>query len=56
MFSVQRSLKKLTRIELEVFPAGENLEDSTCDFKVRGLPFMKSCSIYKGKAILGQVR
>ncbi|KAJ7957675.1 Protein LURP-one-related like [Quillaja saponaria] len=54
VFRVQRSLKTLTRIELEVFLVGENSDDSTCALKVKGSPFQRSCTIYKGNAIVAQ--
>ncbi|XP_028768943.1 protein LURP-one-related 7 isoform X2 [Neltuma alba] len=54
VFRVQRSLKTLTRVELEVFLTGEKLEDSTCDLKVRGFPFQRSCSIYRDNSLLAQ--
>ncbi|XP_054819672.1 protein LURP-one-related 7 [Prosopis cineraria] len=54
VFRVQRSLKKLNRVELEVFLTGEILEDTTCDLKVRGSPFQRSCSIYNGNSLLAQ--
>ncbi|CAL0317760.1 unnamed protein product [Lupinus luteus] len=52
IFSVQRTLKKLSRVELEVFFKGEN--DGECDLKVRGSPFKRSCNIYKHNELVAQ--
>ncbi|KAK4274884.1 hypothetical protein QN277_018049 [Acacia crassicarpa] len=54
MFRVQRTKKTLSRVELEVFLTGEKLDESTCDLKVRGSPFQRSCSIYQGNSLLAQ--
>ncbi|KAM2654165.1 hypothetical protein EV2_025707 [Malus domestica] len=55
-FRVKRTKNKLTRTELEVFLVGENSADPACDFKVKGFPFQKSCTIYKGNEIVAQTR
>ncbi|KAM5583048.1 protein LURP-one-related 7 [Rosa sericea] len=54
IFRVKRTKNKLTRIELEVFVGGEISTEATCDFKVKGFPFQKSCSIYSGNDIVAQ--
>ncbi|XP_061354312.1 protein LURP-one-related 7 [Gastrolobium bilobum] len=54
VFRVQRTLKTLTRVELEVFFYGERSNDEGCDLKVRGSPFNKSCSIYKDADLVAQ--
>ncbi|KAL5580601.1 hypothetical protein UlMin_013043 [Ulmus minor] len=51
---VQRTKNTLTRTELEVFVLGENGEEATPDFKVKGFPFQRSCTIYKGNQIVAQ--
>ncbi|XVF20396.1 hypothetical protein REPUB_Repub11eG0194800 [Reevesia pubescens] len=58
IFKVQRILNKFTRTELEVFlVAAENQGQGelTCDFKVKGCHFQRSCTIYKGDSIVAQV-
>ncbi|XP_048324439.1 pentatricopeptide repeat-containing protein ELI1, chloroplastic isoform X2 [Ziziphus jujuba] len=54
IFRVQRTKNTLTTTELEVFLAGSNLEDNTSDFKVKGCPFMRSCTVYRGNDIVAQ--
>ncbi|KAI4315993.1 hypothetical protein L6164_024013 [Bauhinia variegata] len=54
VFKVNRTVKTLTRIELEVFLAGERSEESPCQLKVRGLPFQKSCNIYNDNELVAQ--
>ena len=56
IFRVQRTVNKLTRTELEVFLVGENGEDSASKLKVKGCPFQKSCTIYRGNDIVAQVQ
>ena len=55
VLSVKRTVKKLCRVELEVFLVADKSEDSSCDFKVIGSPFMKSCTIYKDHSLVAQV-
>lgn len=59
MFKVQRILNKFTRTELEVFLVAENqCEDQgelSCDFKVTGCHFQRSCTIYQADSIVAQV-
>ncbi|MBA0609518.1 hypothetical protein Godav_021557, partial [Gossypium davidsonii] len=56
IFKVQRVLTKFTRTELEVFLVSENQGQGelTCDFKVIGCHFQRSCTIYKGDSIVAQ--
>ncbi|CAK7351985.1 unnamed protein product [Dovyalis caffra] len=54
IFRVKRTVKKLTRTELEVFLVGEISGESTPDFKVKGFPFQRSCTIYRGDSIVAQ--
>ncbi|KAK7858620.1 protein lurp-one-related 7 [Quercus suber] len=56
IFRVQRTVNKLTRTELEVFLVGENGEDSASTLKVKGCPFQKSCTIYRGNDVVAQVQ
>ncbi|XP_060966600.1 protein LURP-one-related 7 isoform X3 [Cannabis sativa] len=51
---VLRTKNTLTRTELEVFLVAEDLPDSPPDLKVKGFPFQKSCTIYKGNDIVAQ--
>ncbi|KAE9606038.1 putative tubby-like domain-containing protein [Lupinus albus] len=52
IFSVHRTLKTLSRVELDVFFKGE--KDGACDLKVRGSPFKRSCNIYKHNQLVAQ--
>ncbi|KAK2430485.1 protein LURP-one-related [Trifolium repens] len=54
VFGVKRSVKTLTRVELEVFISGERLNDDICNLKVIGSPFKRSCSIYKDADLVAQ--
>ncbi|KAG4966425.1 hypothetical protein GLYMA_14G200600v4 [Glycine max] len=54
VFSVQRTLKTLTRVELEVLFAAERSNDEGCDLKVKGSPFQRSCCIYKDADLVAQ--
>ncbi|TKY56573.1 LURP-one-related 7 [Spatholobus suberectus] len=54
VFRVQRTLKTLTRVELEVLFHGERSNDEGCDLKVMGSPFRRSCSIYKDVDLVAQ--
>ncbi|KAK7385600.1 hypothetical protein VNO78_31326 [Psophocarpus tetragonolobus] len=54
MFRVQRTLKTLTRVELEVIFEGERFNDEGCNLKVRGSPFRRSCCIYKDADLVAQ--
>ncbi|KAD3067525.1 hypothetical protein R6Q59_018422 [Mikania micrantha] len=51
MFRVERTTNTLTRVEFEVFLKGEN---KSPEFKMRGSPFYRSCTIYKGDSIVAQ--
>ncbi|XP_034688639.1 protein LURP-one-related 7 [Vitis riparia] len=53
IFRVERTLNTLTRTEFNIFLGGANCEDST-DFKMKGCPFQRSCTIYKGNSIVAQ--
>ncbi|KAL7173066.1 hypothetical protein ACSBR2_032521 [Camellia fascicularis] len=55
IFRVERTLNALFRTELDVFPVGENGEESKSDFKMKGSPFHRSCTIYSGNSIMAQV-
>ncbi|KAI7984568.1 Protein LURP-one-related 7 [Camellia lanceoleosa] len=54
IFRVERTLNALFRTELEVFPVSENGEESKSDFKMKGSPFHRSCTIYSGNSIMAQ--
>uniref|UniRef100_A0A6N2L062 Protein LURP-one-related 7 n=1 Tax=Salix viminalis TaxID=40686 RepID=A0A6N2L062_SALVM len=51
---VNRTVKKLTRTELEVFLVGEISRESTPDFKMKGFAFQRSCTIYRSDSIVAQ--
>lgn len=56
LFRVKRTRNKFSRTEFEVFltaeGGGNGIEDS--DFKVKGCPFQKTCTIYRGNSIVAQ--
>ncbi|XP_024639322.1 protein LURP-one-related 7 isoform X2 [Medicago truncatula] len=55
VLQVKRTVKTITKVELEVFFAGERLKDNdTCDLKVIGSPFKRSCSVYKDGDLVAQ--
>ncbi|KAH1105968.1 hypothetical protein J1N35_009736 [Gossypium stocksii] len=55
IFQVLRVSNKFARTELEVFLVAENHQgELTCDFKVKGCHFQRSCTIYKGDSIVAQ--
>ncbi|KAH9716624.1 protein LURP-one-related 7 [Citrus sinensis] len=54
IFKVNRTMKTLTRTEFEVFIVDENSEDSASHFTIKGSPFQKSCTIYRGNSIIAQ--
>ncbi|KAI3676179.1 hypothetical protein L1987_85780 [Smallanthus sonchifolius] len=51
MFRVERTTNTLTRVEFQVFLKSGN---ENFDFKMRGSPFYRSCTIYKGDSIVAQ--
>lgn len=46
----------LSRAELEAFLDGESGEDLASKLKVKGCPFQKSFTIYRGNAIVAQAQ
>ncbi|KAF7816196.1 protein LURP-one-related 7 isoform X1 [Senna tora] len=54
VFTVHRSRKTFTRVELQVFLVGETSEGSTSNFRVTGCPFQRSCKIFRGNDVLAQ--
>ncbi|KAM0064321.1 putative tubby-like protein [Helianthus debilis subsp. tardiflorus] len=50
LFRVERTTKSFTRVEFQVFLNNQNSDD----FKMRGSPFYRSCTIYKGDSIVAQ--
>jgi len=55
VIKVKRTWKTISRVKLEVFFAGERLNEDVCDLKVIGSPFMRSCSISKDGDLVAQV-
>ncbi|XP_076887328.1 protein LURP-one-related 7-like [Bidens hawaiensis] len=53
MFKVERTTNTLTRVEFQVFLNNGN-NNKNSDFKMRGSPFFRSCTIYKGDSIVAQ--
>ncbi|XLR60660.1 hypothetical protein S83_011332, partial [Arachis hypogaea] len=49
---VQRTVKKLNIVELQVFYGGNN--DEAYDLIMRGSPCVRSCGIYKDTEIVAQ--
>ncbi|RAL43347.1 hypothetical protein DM860_012488 [Cuscuta australis] len=54
MFKVERITNTITEKEFEVFIADENNEDRKTDLRMKGCPFKRSCTIYKGNSIMAQ--
>ncbi|XP_077245671.1 LURP-one-like protein (DUF567) [Tasmannia lanceolata] len=54
IFRVERTLHSRLRTELEAFLVGENLGELRSDFRLKGSPFQRSCTIYKGNSIAAQ--
>ncbi|CAK9186475.1 unnamed protein product [Ilex paraguariensis] len=54
IFRVERTINTLSKTEFDVFLAAEKCEDSNSDFKMKGSPFQRSCTIYKGNSIVAQ--
>lgn len=52
---VDRTLKTFSSTEFEIFPGGEIGEESKSEFKMKGSPFYRSCTIYRGDTIVAQV-
>ncbi|CAK9326899.1 unnamed protein product [Citrullus colocynthis] len=54
LFKVQRTLNKLRRTEFKVFLVSVNLDNSNSRLEMKGWPFQRSCTIYKGNTIVAQ--
>ncbi|KAK3024365.1 hypothetical protein RJ639_043269, partial [Escallonia herrerae] len=54
IFRVERTLNTFTSTEFEVFLVNEKIEDSKYDFKIKGCPLQRSCTIYRGNSIVAQ--
>ncbi|KAI3729819.1 hypothetical protein L6452_18489 [Arctium lappa] len=55
MFRVERTTNTLTRFEFQVFLTnGYGNPNNESDFKMRGSPFYRSCTIYNGNSIVAQ--
>ncbi|GAA0185562.1 hypothetical protein LIER_32850 [Lithospermum erythrorhizon] len=54
-FRVERTVNELTRTEFEIFlVGGEHGKDSKTNFKMKGSPFKRSCTIYKDNSIVAE--
>ncbi|KAM7522006.1 hypothetical protein LguiA_011908 [Lonicera macranthoides] len=54
LFRVERTVHTLSRTECEVFLVNGDLEGMKSDFKMKGCPFQRSCTIYSGNSIVAQ--
>ncbi|KAH7564785.1 hypothetical protein JRO89_XS09G0026700 [Xanthoceras sorbifolium] len=54
IFRVKRTLNTLSRTEFDVLLAGDNRGDAASDFQMKGSPFQKSCTIYRGDSIVAE--
>nr|GMD34978.1 protein LURP-one-related 7 [Ipomoea batatas] len=54
MFKVNRVLNTFMEKDFEIIVAGDNSEGTKTDIKMKGCPFMRSCTIYKGNSILAE--
>lgn len=55
MFTVDKTVDEFSRTEFRVILAGENNEDAKTEFLMKGSPFKRACTIYKGDSIVAQV-
>ncbi|CAA2970571.1 Hypothetical predicted protein [Olea europaea subsp. europaea] len=54
IFKVERTVDEFTRTEFEISLTGENNEVSKTELKMKGSPFKRSCTIYKGDSIVAE--
>ncbi|XP_052172393.1 protein LURP-one-related 7 [Diospyros lotus] len=54
IFRAERTGDSVSETEFEIFSVGENGEESKSDFKMKGSPFNRSCTINKGDSIVAQ--
>lgn len=54
MWRARKTVNQFAKTDFEVSLLGENIEDSETILKMKGCPFKRSCTIYKGDAILAQ--
>lgn len=52
IFRAEERQNKLTKTEFDIFLIGENNQRS--DFKMKGCPFKRSCTVYKDDSILAE--
>lgn len=55
IFTVDKSVDESSRTEFKILLVGENNEDSKTELVMKGSPFRRACTIYKGDSIVAQV-
>lgn len=54
IFRSERIQNTLNKTELDVFLVNESCEESNPELKIKGHPFHRACTIYKGSSIVAQ--
>lgn len=55
IFRSERIQDTFNKTEFDLFLVHENCEQSRPDLKIKGRPFYRACTIYKGNSIVAQV-
>lgn len=55
IFRSERIQDTVNKTEVDVFLVNDNCEQSSPDLKIKGRPFFRACTIYKGNSIVAQV-
>ncbi|XP_073144780.1 protein LURP-one-related 7 [Henckelia pumila] len=53
-FKVNRTLDEFSRTEFDVVLVGDHSEGSKTEMKMKGCPFKRSCTIYRGDSIVAE--
>lgn len=54
IFTVDKTVDEFSRTEFRVILVGESNEDAKTEFLMKGSPFKRACTIYKGDSIVAQ--
>ncbi|XP_075503866.1 protein LURP-one-related 7 [Primulina tabacum] len=54
IFKVNRTLDEFSRKEFDIVLVGDHSESSKTEMKMKGCPFKRSCTIYKGDSIVAE--
>lgn len=55
IFTVDKVVDEFSRTEFKILLVGQNNEDSKTELLMKGSPFKRACTIYKGDTIVAQV-